>query len=642
MEKWYITQQTWPALLNRNALRFGSRRAQWWKDGPGSTDSLNYADLWLLIKEAAAGLMELGLEKGDRGAVMAFTSPQWTWADYAIICAAGISVSIYPTLSAKEVLYMMNDSGSKFLFVNDEALLERLGEVRSRMPELQKTILLNGSNRNNLPDVLTFEQLRELGVGLLARDRLAFEKRWRSIEITDMMNIVYTSGTTGRQKGAVHTHLSFNAACCRDLRIVPQYRPDDVLLSILPLAHTYERECGHGTATAAAVTIAYSSPQTLLQDLEIFKPTVFMSVPRIYERIYMALRETTSGSFLKRAIFNFAMKTGLKLTEARADADGFVDMSEGVDFTRGVGPGLLLKYRLADTLVFKKVRAKLGGRFRFAFSAAGSLAADLCKVFMAMGLRIYEGYGSTETCNTVNLNPPHKVLPGSIGPLCNGVQGRISEVGEWEVRGDNNFIGYWNNPEATQEVFTADGFYKTGDIVEMLAGGYLKIVDRIKGIMVLDTGKNVASAKIESLFALSPYIDQVIPVADERPFVSALVVPNFEALCGIFDEEGISYDREALEFVEQGAVRICIAAGDDLIRHPRLRELVEEDVKKANLDLEEHEKIKKYSILNRRLTEESGEVTPTLKLKRNVVLENFSREIEELYVESGSGRAGSV
>ncbi|NLA27682.1 MAG: AMP-binding protein [Firmicutes bacterium] len=366
-EKWYITRQTLPELLNSNALRFGTRRAQWWRDGPESTASLNYAELWILIREVAAGLMELGLEKGDRAAVMTHTSPQWIWADYAIICAAGISVSIYPTISAREVLYMVNDSGAKFIFVQDELILERIYEVRPQMSSLQKIILLNGNNRSGHPDVLTFEQLRQLGIGLLAHNRLAFEKRWRSVELTDMMTIVYTSGTTGRQKGVVHSHLSFNAACCRDLRIVPTYRPDDVLLSILPLAHTYERECGHGTATLAAVTIAYSSPQTLLQDLETFKPTVFMSVPRIYERIFMALRETTSGSFLKRGIFKFAMRTGLRLTEARADANGFVDMSEGVDFTRGVGFWLLLKYRIADALVFKKVRARLGGRFRFAF-----------------------------------------------------------------------------------------------------------------------------------------------------------------------------------------------------------------------------------------------------------------------------------
>lgn len=630
-EKWYITQQTLPELLNHNALRFGLRRAQWWKDGPQSSASLTYAELWRLVKEAAAGLMEMGFEKGERGAVMAYTSPQWVWADYAVICAAGISVSIYPTLSVKEVLYMINDSGAKFLFVHDETILNRIIEARPEMTSLQKIILLNGSNTNNHPDVLTFEQLRQLGVKLLTRDRLTFEKRWRSIELTDMMSIVYTSGTTGQQKGVIHTHLSFNAACCRDLRIVPPYRPDDVLLSFLPLAHTYERECGHGTATMAAVTIAYSSPQTLMEDLELFKPTVFMSVPRIYERIYVALREQTSHSPLTKKIFDFAMKTGLLLTEARADAHGFVDMSEGVNFTKGVGLWLKLKYKLADALIFKKVRAKLGGRFRFAFSAAGTLSADLCKVFMAMGLRIYEGYGSTETCNTVNLNLPHKVLPGSIGPLCNGVEGRISEIGEWEVRGDNNFLGYWNNPEATREAFTEDGFFKTGDIVEMLPDGYLKIIDRIKGIMVLDTGKNVPATKIESLFAVADYIDQVVPIADERPFVSALIVPNFEAVIELFEKEGIPYDKASLKFVGEGATRLCVAVGEELINHARLRQLVDEEVNRANRELEEHEQIKKYVILPRLLTEETGEVTPTLKLKRHVVLSNFSREIDNIY-----------
>ncbi len=250
---------------------------------------------------------------------------------------------------------------------------------------------------------------------------------------------------------------------------------------------------------------------------------------------------------------------------------------------------------------------------------------------MAMGLRIYEGYGSTETFNTVNLNLPHKVLPGSIGPLCNGVEGRISELGEWEVRGDNNFLEYWNNPEATREAFTEDGFYKTGDIVQALPDGYLRIIDRIKGIMVLDTGKNVPAAKIESLFTLSGYIDHVVPVADERPFVSALIVPNFEAVCELFNQEGIPYNKELLEFTGQGETRICIAAGDDLINHPRLRELLAEEINQANLELEEHEKIKKFIILKRRLSEETGEVTPTLKLKRNVVLQNFLQEIEGIY-----------
>ncbi|HOE21665.1 MAG TPA: AMP-binding protein, partial [Spirochaetota bacterium] len=416
-----------------------------------------------------------------------------------------------------------------------------------------------------------------------------------------------------------------------DLRIVPEYREDDIMLSFLPLAHTYERECGHGTAMMAAVTIAYSSPMTLIEDLKVFKPTVFMSVPRIYERVFMAMRDMASKSPVTKKIFEFAIKTGLQLTEARSDENGFVDMSEGINFTEGVGKWLAFKYKLADKIIFSKVRETLGGRFRFAFSAAGSLSADLCKVFMAMGVRIYEGYGATETCNTINLNLPHKVLPGYVGPVCNGVEGRIASDGEWQVRGNNIFTHYWNNPEATNETFTEDGFYKTGDIVQMGPDGYIKIVDRIKGIMVLDTGKNVPSAKIESLFSVSRYVDIVFPIADDKPYVGALVVPKYDVFIELFKKEGIPYDQSKLVFFEEGATRTCVAVGDDFIQNELLRKLVDEDIQQANKELEEYERIKKYVIVNRKFSELNGEMTPTLKVKRNAVLKNFEKEIQELY-----------
>ncbi len=629
--RWYITQQTFPALLNRNAIQFGTRRAQIWRTGPSDTQSITYAELWRIVKELASGLMELGIEKGDRAAVMSHTCPQWLWADYSILCAAGITVCVYPTLSAKEMSFIINDSGSKILYVQDEEILEKAIAAWPEMPTLEKIIVMKDDIAHSDPRVLSLSQLRALGVKLLSRDKLLYETRWRSVKITDKMTIVYTSGTTGRQKGAVHTHFSINSACCRDMRIVPEYRPDDVMLSFLPLAHTYERECGHGTAMCAAVCIAYSSPQTLIQDLQVFRPTVFMSVPRIYERIYMAMRDMASQSPVKKKIFEFAIKTGLQLTDARADKDGFIDMSEGIDFTEGIGRWLVFKYKLVDKLVFSKVRERLGGRYRFAFSAAGSLPADLCKVFMAMGIRIYEGYGSTETCNTVNLNRPSKVLPGSVGPLCNGVEGRISEIGEWEVRGDNIVTEYWNNPEATKETFTEDGFYKTGDVVQMLADGYIKIVDRIKGIMVLDTGKNVPTAKIESLFSVSRFVDIVVPIADEKPYVSALVVPKYDAFIQLFDKEGISYDKSKLVFFGEGAARMCIKVGDDFIANEKLKKLVDEDIQAGNKELEEFERIKKYTIINRRFTETDGEMTPTLKVKRNIVLKNFENEIKTLY-----------
>lgn len=248
-----------------------------------------------------------------------------------------------------------------------------------------------------------------------------------------------------------------------------------------------------------------------------------------------------------------------------------------------------------------------------------------------MGFVILEGYGLTETWNTINLNRAGKILPGSVGPLSSGVIGRIAEDGEWQVRGDNLFVGYWNKPLDTEEAFTEDGYFKTGDIVEEVADGYIKIVDRKKGIMVLDTGKNVPSARIESLFALSKYVEMVVPIADDMKFVSALIVPDFDAFIKYFEEKNLSYDKSALEFSQEGAVPVCIKVGYDFISNDKLKELIDADIKKANTELEEYEQIKKYHILSRKLLEQYGEMTPTLKVRRKAVLSTFKDEIDKLY-----------
>jgi long-chain acyl-CoA synthetase len=425
----------------------------------------------------------------------------------------------------------------------------------------------------------------------------------------------------------VHTHFSINAAVCRDLRLLEEFRDDDVVMSFLPLAHPYERECGHTSAMMAASPIAYSSPKTLIEDFQLFKPTLFMSVPRIYERIYMAMREQASKSAVKKKIFDRALATGLRVIEKRQDANGFIDMSEGIDLTEGIGFWLRFKFRLYDKILFSKVRHLLGGRYRFAFSAAGSLPADLCKVFAAMGVRIIEGYGSTETCNTINLNTLKKILPGSVGPTTVGVESRIAEDGEWQVRGNNIVTEYWNNPEATKEAFTEDGFYKTGDIVEMLADGYIKIVDRKKGLMVLDTGKNVPANKIESKFSISRWVELVFPIGSERKFVTALVVPRFETLIDYFNTNNIPYDKSKLVLVQDPAP-MCIEVGEDFIANETLRKLVDEDIQKVNAELEEYEQIRKYTILRRKFTDE---MTPTLKVKRKVVLDKYKDIIDGMY-----------
>jgi len=629
-DQWYITQQTFPELLYRNAEQFGDRRAQWWRGVSQQTESLTYADLGMMVAELSAGLLHHGIVKGDRIAVMATTCPQWVWADYSILCAAGITVCIYPTLSTKEIIYIINDSGSRMLYLQEENL-ERVLAVRDQMPSLETVILMDDSSSHDDREVFDLSRLRREGRNFCADKRTLYEDRWRSVMLDDAMTIVYTSGTTGHPKGAVHTHRSINAACVRDMKSSPTLREDDVFLSFLPLSHTYERQCGHGTAMHGAVCVAYSSPKTMVEDLQVFRPTVFMSVPRIYERIYMAMKEKASQSPVKKAIFDYALKVGLAVVKARSDAQGFVDMSEDADLFSGLGPSLKLQYRFVDRILFSKVRQLLGGRYRFAFSAAGSLPADLCRVFMAMGIRIYEGYGATETCNTVTLNRPDKVLPGSVGCPSPGVEGRMADDGEWLVRGDNNIREYWNDPDATRNAFTEDGFYKTGDIVEMLAEGYIRILDRKAGLMVLDTGKNVSSAKIENRFALSKYIDLVIPLGDNRQYVTAIVVPNFDACLAHLDEEGIDYDRDTLTFSGTGSGRTCLEVGTDVVTNDLVKGLIDEDIHRANEELEAYERIQKYHIAKRKMTEETGEITPTLKIKRNIVLQNFAGDIEKIY-----------
>lgn len=627
-----INQVTLTEMFNDSVVRYGDLRCQWWKPTPDTLAELTYAQSGRIVKELACGLMSMGLEKQDRAAIMSATCPEWMWADFSILMSAGITVTIYPTLSIKEMVFIVNDSGSKFLYVRDEVNLAKALEAWDEMPTLEKVIVMREGFVSNQERVLSIADIKAMGVKYMVEHPHAYYDRWRSVGLMDRASIVYTSGTTGQQKGAVHTHFSFISANALDLRLVPPVSTEDTWLSFLPIAHTYERQCGHFMALQCGATIAYAqSTSTIVADIMTFNPTVFMSVPRIYERIFMTLKEMTAADPARAAIFEEALQVGLEVTEARSDENGFVDMSEGIDFTEGLDPELKEKYLKYDELVFSKVRSFLGQNYRFAFSAAGGLPADLCKIYMAMGIRIIEGYGLTETSNTINLNRLHKILPGSVGPVCVGVEGRVAEDGEWLVRGDNIIREYWNNPEATREAFTEDGFFKTGDIVEVLADGYIKIVDRKKGIIVLDTGKNVPAAKVENLFSLSKWVDQVLAVGDDQKYIGALVVPSFDAFVAYFKQNEIPFDESALEYVGEGAERVCIKVGDDFIEIPQLKELVKEAIDEANRELEEHEQIKEYVLISRKFTETDDEVTPTLKLKRKVILNNFKEEAEKLF-----------
>ncbi|MGM0417859.1 MAG: AMP-dependent synthetase/ligase [Thermodesulfobacteriota bacterium] len=624
--KWYIETITYPELLKRNADKFPERTAQWWRDETGD-HKFNFSKLWESTKAVSSYLIDFGFEKGDRAAIMGKTSPKWALADYGIMCAGGISVSVYPGLSEDDLLYILEDSGSKVIFIDDYSNFEKIKNIKHKLQYLQKVIFLKEKKVKFDSESTDIENIISTGKKINFEKPEAFEKRVEKVELKDPMMIVYTSGTTGKPKGVVHTHFSFNAACRRDLEMIPVLRDNDVFLSFLPLAHTYEKECGHGIAMYGGCTIAYSSPQTLIDDLQFFSPTIFMSVPRIYERIYMQMKEKSSGSSIRNFILTNAINTAVEAIRQVSDKNGFIDMSEDAEIIDNLSGFLKLKYKIFDKLVYSKIRQILGGRLRFAFSASGSLSKELCEAFLSMGVRIYEGYGSTETLNTVNLNRPEKILPGSVGPLCIGVEGKVSPEGEWLVKGDNIFKEYWNKPELTKEAFTDDGFYKTGDIVEVLQDGYIKIKDRKKGLIVLDTGKNVPSAKVESLFALRRYIDTAVAFGNDKKFVSAVVIPDFDAVIRKMEEDNMPFDENKFVF-EDG---ICIEFPKDYIEDEYFQKLIKSDVDKVNNKLEDYERIKKYIISGKKLTETTGELTPTLKVKRDIVYNNYKKEVEALY-----------
>lgn len=628
---------TVPQMFNESVIRFGERRCQWFKTSSNETASLTYAQVGGIVKDLTGGLLSLGITKQDRAAIMSYNCPEWLWADMSILCAGAVTVTIYPSLSASEMKYIINNSDAKVLYVRNREGIDKVLSCIEEMPTLEKVIVFD--NNCSLPNdgrFININMLKELGRRYLHQNHYAYEKAWHNIEVWDLATIIYTSGTTGNPKGAMHTHQTFMSAVQADNNNFANagymIEEDDVNLSFLPLSHSYERQCGQMVSLNAGCTIAYAEkPQTVVADFQIFRPTWFCSVPRIFERIYMAIRDAASKTPEGKAAFEKALDIGLRVVDARADENGFVDMGFDVDMLAGLSDELIAEYKWADEAVFSKVRQILGGNFRVSFSASAGLPADLCKVFMAMGIRICEGYGLTETMNAVNFNSLRAVLPGSIGPTLYFSEERIAEDGELLVRGETVFIGYFKEPEATAEAFTEDGFFKTGDVAVLEANDYYRIVDRKKSIMVLDTGKNVPRAKVENKFSTARYIEQICVVGDDKKFVTAIVVPKFEYIMQILQAKDITFDSSEIVFAGEGVERVCVKVGNDFTNHEEVRKLIDEDINNANSQLEDFESIKKYHISNRRFLETLDEVTPTLKNKYRNIIKNFTAEINELY-----------
>ncbi|MER6001702.1 AMP-dependent synthetase/ligase [Nonomuraea angiospora] len=524
------------------------------------------------VVEVAKGLIAAGISHGDRVALMSRTRYEWTLVDYAIWTVGAVTVPIYETSSVEQVRWILTDSEAKAVFVE---LDEHEETVREATPELKQVWRVDGA----------------LEVGDVSGAEV--DRRREQVGIADLATVVYTSGTTGRPKGCriTHDNLLFTARNVLRGPLEPLFATKDpAALLFLPLAHILARIIQVVLIEAGAVIAHTPNMKNVAPDLQDFKPTFLLGVPRVFEKVYNgAEQKAISGG--KGKIFAGAVDVAMASSRASA---------------AGAPLGLRLKHLLFDRLVYTKLRAATGGRLSAAVSGGGALGERLGHFFKGVGIEVFEGYGLTETTGPCTVNMPYGNKIGTVGKPLPGVSLRIGDDGEILAKGRNVFPGYWKNDEATAEVIDAEGWFHTGDIGELDADGYLRITGRKKEILVTAAGKNVAPGPLEDALRAHPLVSQAMIVGDGRPFVAALITLDPEAL-----PDG--------------------ASATELRTDPAVLAQVQEAVDRANLLVSKAEQIKKFTILDRDITEDSGHLTPTLKVKRNLVMRDFAKEIDGLY-----------
>jgi long-chain acyl-CoA synthetase len=583
--------------------KYGAKPACFRCKAGGTWQTLTHQDVLQRMTRAGLALKRLGVRRGDRVAILSENRPGWAIADFASLCIGAADVPVYPTLPANQVRYILKDSGAVVLFVSTAPQAEKIREIRAELPDLKHVIAMDADAVGE--GMLGWKEIYGMGAEAeAAGEGATFRQEALSAQPDDLATIIYTSGTTGDPKGVMLTHdnIWFNV---KSALHAFDLGPDDVTLSFLPLSHIFERMAGHYGLFCVGATINYAeSIDTVPQNLVEVSPTFVTSVPRLYEKIYARVLENAlAGGAVKKRIFFWAKDVGERWADLR--------------LANQPVPGTLrFQYNLATKLVFSKIQARTGGRMRFFMSGGAPLPADIARFFYAAGLPIYEGYGLTETSPVICVNSVHAIGLGTVGPAIDGVEVRIAEDGEILTRGRHVMRGYFNKPEATAEVLTAEGWFHTGDIGEMDARGFLKITDRKKDIIVTAGGKNVAPQPIEGMAKHSKFVANAVMLGDKRKFCVMLVVPQFEHL-----EPWAKHKN------------LVFADRDGLIRLPPVQAKMEREVLRQLDGLANYELPKKVMLLEHDFTIESGDLTPTLKVRRRVVEKKFQRKIDALYAE---------
>ncbi len=575
------------------AQRHGDLQAVTYKDESGQWVSKTYGEVGEIVRQLALGLIELGIEKGDKVSILANTRPEWTYFDFAALSVGATVVPIYQTNSPDECQYVLENSDAKAVIVEDDEQLAKIDEVRDRVPKLEHVIRMEGSGG----DAVSMQELVEAGS---SRSDSEWEQRWQSVTPDDICTFIYTSGTTGPPKGCVISHGNYRSmvTMALDESVLDS---DTTTYLFLPLAHSFALLIQFLSFDLGG-NIAYweRDPLKIIPNLTEVKPDYFPSVPRIFEKIYTAATgeiEKTGG--IKKLVFNWAIGVGKKVRERERAG-------------KPLGWLLQKQYDFADKQVLSKIRALFGGNIKNCVTGAAPINPEILRFFDAAGILVLEGWGMTETSTAATVARPDAFKFGKVGRAFAGCEIRIADDGEILVRGPNVFQGYYKNEEATRETIT-DGWLHTGDIGELDADGYLSITGRKKDIIITAGGKNITPANLEAEIKQSPYVSQCVVIGDRRPYLVALITLDMEECAKLCEEKGWPTDPAELR------------------NNDEMRSIIQKHIDQINEKFARVEQVKKFEILPHDLSQETGELTPTMKVKRNVVADKFEKDVESLY-----------
>ncbi len=601
-----LTFDTVPKMFWQRVDELGSAVMMRQKD-LGLWRAYTWTEVGRAVAEIGAGLACLGFEPGEVASVLANTCREWVWADLAVQSMGGVCNGIYPTDAASQVEYLCTDSHSVFLFVEDDEQLDKYLETRDRLPHVKRVIVfdMKGLHKLDDPAVMSLDALRALGREALSQQPDLLPRRLASRGPQDLAVLVYTSGTTGRPKGAMITHANICAALAATGPALFERLPmGGERVAFLPLCHIAERMIGEYVSILRKSTINFvENPETVFENLREVQPMVFFAVPRVWEKVFSTVAITIrEAGKLQQLAYAWALGEGMQRVAA---------------LEAGTQPGMLLRLRywLARKLVINNVRRMVGlDRVQLALTGAAPISPELIRWYQAIGVPLREGWGMTETTGGGTITPIDAGKPGSIGLPGPGVEMRISEQGEILMRGANVFAGYLNLPEKTAEAIDADGWLHTGDVGRVDADGYFYITDRMKDIIITAGGKNITPSEWENQLKFSPYVTDAVVIGDKRAYLSCLVM---------IDEDNVAQWAQDRDVQFSDFKSLC--------RAPEVISLIGEEIEKVNKQFARVEQIKQFRLIEQRLTAEDEELTPTMKLKRSLINSKYALLIEGMY-----------